>query len=107
MSIQLGFRDHEQFHRAAASMTAGGAIAGATMGLFGAGVPGALFGGAAGAVLGVAVADRGAGLRRLIARALAVPVAIGAFYAARAVGGSYAGVIALCALVGVALNLGV
>lgn len=106
MSIQLGFRDHEGFHRAAAAMTSGGAIAGLTAGLLGAGVPGALFAGSAGALLGVAWADRAAGIKRMAARVAAIGIAITAFFALRAMGGTYAGVIALSAVVGVALNLG-
>ena len=107
MSFQLGFRDHEGFHRAASWMAAGGAAAGLVAGLAGAGITGTLYAGAAGAVLGAGIADRAAGRARLALRAGMVALAVGAFALGKALGGGHAGVLALAAVVGLALNLGV
>lgn len=107
MSFQLGFRDHQGFHRAAMWMTAGGALAGLAAGLAGAGITGTLYAGATGVVLGAGIADRKAGLTRLALRAGFLALAVGAFVAVRALWGGHAGVVALAAVLGVALNLGV
>jgi hypothetical protein len=107
MSFQLGFRDHEGFHRAALWMTAGGALAGLAAGLAGAGITGTLYAGATGAVLGAGLADRKAGLTRLALRAGFLALAVGAFVAVRGLAGGHAGVLALAAVLGFALNLGV
>jgi hypothetical protein len=107
MSFQLGFRDHEGFHRAAMWMTAGGALAGLAAGLAGAGITGTLYAGASGALLGAGIADRKAGWTRLALRAGFLALAVGAFVAVRALAGGHAGVLALAAVLGFALNLGV
>src|SRR5688500_4993980 len=107
MSFQLGFRDHEGFHRAALWMTAGGALAGLVAGLGGAGIAGTLYAGAAGAVLGAGVADRKAGLARFALRAGLLAIAVGAFVGVRALADGHLGVLALAAVLGFALNLGV
>jgi hypothetical protein len=99
------FRDHEGFHRAALWMTAGGAAAGLVAGLAGAGITGTLYAGAAGAVLGAGVADRARGMTRLALRAGLLALAVGAFLGVRALAGGHAGVLALAAVLGFALNL--
>lgn len=102
MSFTLGFRDHEGFHRAALWMAAGGLVAGGIAGIGGAGVVGALYAGTAGAVLGAGVAERNAGRPRMAARAALLALAVGAFALVR----GHAGVVALAAVAGLALNLG-
>lgn len=101
--MTIGFRDHEGFHRAAAAMAIGGAAAGVGAGIAGVGVSGALYAGATGAVLGAAWADRAGGRTRFALRVALLAAAVGAFAAI----GGHLGVLALAAVVGVALNLGV
>lgn len=101
------FRDHEGFHRAALWMTAGGAVAGLAAGLGGAGITGTLYAGATGAVLGAGIADRKAGLTRFALRAGLLALAVGAFVATRSLANGHLGVLALAAVLGFALNLGV
>ncbi len=103
----LSFHDHQGFHRAAGWMVVAGAGAGTVAGLAGVGVEGALFAGAAGALLGAGWADRAAGRVRLAARAALVPLAALAFVGAREVAGGHVGLAALAVVLGVALNLGV
>jgi hypothetical protein len=99
--MRIGFQDHEGFHRAGLGMVAGGVLAGTAAGLGGAGVHGALFAGAAGAVLGVGWADPVRGTR-LAGRVVLLAAAAGAFLLV----GGHLGVLALAVVLGVALNLG-
>ncbi len=103
----LAFQDHQGFHRSALWMVGAGAAVGTAAGLSGVGVEGALFAGAAGALLGAAWADRTAGRVRLAARAVLLPMAALAFVGGRAVAGGHVGLAALAVVLGVALNLGV
>jgi hypothetical protein len=105
--MSIGFRDHEGFHRAAAGMAIGGVAAGLGAGVAGVGVEGALFAGAAGATLGAGWADREGGRSRFAARVVLLAMAAGAFLAGRSIGGGHVGVLALAAVVGLAVNLGV
>jgi len=105
--MTIAFRDHEGFHRAASAMVIGGATAGLAAGIAGAAVAGALFAGAAGATLGVAWADRGAGSARFAARVMLLGAAWAAFALGRGAAGGHLGVVALAAVLGLALNAGV